>query len=203
MRRRPDRLPTASPARRTDRRHADRLRALLREDPFSAASTASTMAGRRPSSAPAASTIPSSRSRCPSRRSPAPACLPAPALGRTSTRCAGGRARRNHHRKRLVVGARDLSRRIRMDRRWAQRGFLQRTDQQFHWENHGYATFDDFLGALASRKRKAMRRERKEGAQPRHRGALADRRRSTEDIMGCVLRVLHGHRLAQMGNGPT
>src|SRR5437763_11481619 len=31
------------------------------------------------------------------------------------------------------------------------RGFLQRTDQQFHWENQGYATFDDFLAALASR----------------------------------------------------
>ena len=42
------------------------------------------------------------------------------------------------------------------------RGFLQRTDRQFHWENHGYATFDDFLGRLASRKRKAIRRERKD-----------------------------------------
>jgi hypothetical protein len=42
------------------------------------------------------------------------------------------------------------------------RGFLQRTDRQFHWENGGYATFEDFLGALASRKRKAIRRERKE-----------------------------------------
>ncbi len=42
------------------------------------------------------------------------------------------------------------------------RGFLQRTDQQFHWENPGYATFDDFLGALASRKRKTIRRERKD-----------------------------------------
>ena len=40
--------------------------------------------------------------------------------------------------------------------------FLQRTDQQFHWENGGYATFDDFLAALASRKRKTIRRERKE-----------------------------------------
>jgi predicted N-acyltransferase len=39
-------------------------------------------------------------------------------------------------------------------------GFLRRTDQQFHWENAGYATFDDFLAALASRKRKAVRRER-------------------------------------------
>jgi hypothetical protein len=35
-------------------------------------------------------------------------------------------------------------------------------DQQFHWENDGYATFEDFLGALASRKRKAIRRERRD-----------------------------------------
>jgi len=39
-------------------------------------------------------------------------------------------------------------------------GFLQRTDQQFHWENAGYGNFDDFLGALAARKRKTIRRER-------------------------------------------
>jgi predicted N-acyltransferase len=43
-----------------------------------------------------------------------------------------------------------------------ERGFLRRTDQQFHWENRGYATFEDFLGALASRKRKAIRRERRD-----------------------------------------
>jgi predicted N-acyltransferase len=42
----------------------------------------------------------------------------------------------------------------------AARGFLRRSDQQFHWENASYATFDDFLAALASRKRKAIRRER-------------------------------------------
>ncbi len=39
-------------------------------------------------------------------------------------------------------------------------GFLQRTDQQFHWENSGYGSFDDFLTALAARKRKTIRRER-------------------------------------------
>jgi len=38
--------------------------------------------------------------------------------------------------------------------------WLIRTDRQFHWTNRGYATFDDFLGALASRKRKAIRKER-------------------------------------------
>ena len=41
-------------------------------------------------------------------------------------------------------------------------GYLQRNDQQFHWENANYGTFDDFLGALAARKRKAIRRERRE-----------------------------------------
>ena len=46
------------------------------------------------------------------------------------------------------------------------RGFLRRTDQQFHFLNEGYATFDDFLAILASRKRKAIRRERKEALAP-------------------------------------
>ena len=40
--------------------------------------------------------------------------------------------------------------------------FLQRTDQQFHWQNDGYASFEDFLGALVARKRKAIRKERRE-----------------------------------------
>ena len=39
-------------------------------------------------------------------------------------------------------------------------GFLQRTDQQFHWQNDGYQSFDGFLEALASRKRKNLRKER-------------------------------------------
>jgi len=41
-------------------------------------------------------------------------------------------------------------------------GFLQRTDQQFHWRNEGYASFDDFLRVLSSRKRKTVRKERSE-----------------------------------------
>ncbi|MGK6322557.1 GNAT family N-acetyltransferase [Sphingomonas sp. DT-51] len=41
-----------------------------------------------------------------------------------------------------------------------QAGWLIREGTQFHWRNEGYATFDDFLGALASRKRKAIRKER-------------------------------------------
>jgi predicted N-acyltransferase len=41
-------------------------------------------------------------------------------------------------------------------------GLLQRQDQQFHWENNGYRDYADFLDALASRKRKQLRRERAE-----------------------------------------
>ena len=41
-------------------------------------------------------------------------------------------------------------------------GFLHRTDQQFHWENGGYASFDAFLEALSARKRKTIKRERRE-----------------------------------------
>jgi uncharacterized protein len=42
------------------------------------------------------------------------------------------------------------------------RGFLKRTHQQFHWENAGYDSFDGFLAALSSRKRKTIRRERED-----------------------------------------
>jgi predicted N-acyltransferase len=54
-------------------------------------------------------------------------------------------------------------------------GFLQRTGEQFHWFNRDYGTFDDFLGDLASRKRKAIKKERRQ--------AMAD---------GLVIDVLEG-----------
>ncbi|MFA6123341.1 MAG: GNAT family N-acetyltransferase [Sphingomonas sp.] len=50
-------------------------------------------------------------------------------------------------------------------------GWLIREGTQFHWQNQDYATFDDFLGELASRKRKAIRKERSgaiEGLTIRH-----------------------------------
>jgi predicted N-acyltransferase len=43
-------------------------------------------------------------------------------------------------------------------------GLMLRLGCQYHWTNQGYETFDDFLGALASRKRKQMRRERRDAA---------------------------------------
>jgi len=44
-------------------------------------------------------------------------------------------------------------------------GFLQRKGLQYHWENRGYASFDDFLAELSSRKRKAIRKERRKVAE--------------------------------------
>lgn len=43
---------------------------------------------------------------------------------------------------------------------FAARGWLVRSGIQFHWFNRGYASFDDFLAALTSRKRKQIRKER-------------------------------------------
>ncbi len=45
-----------------------------------------------------------------------------------------------------------------------QPGWLQRYGCQFHWRNHGYRDFQDFLDALSSRKRKQMRKEREQVA---------------------------------------
>ena len=45
-------------------------------------------------------------------------------------------------------------------------GYLIRTDQQFHWIDEGYGSFDGFVDALASRKRKAIRRERRDALAP-------------------------------------
>ena len=59
-------------------------------------------------------------------------------------------------------------------------GFLQRTDQQFHWRNEGYSSFEDFLASLNSRHRKAIRRERRD--------ALAD---------GITIHVLTGSDLTE------
>ena len=43
-----------------------------------------------------------------------------------------------------------------------EQGLLLRQSQQFHWYNAGYATFDDFLAALSSNRRKTIRRERRD-----------------------------------------
>jgi predicted N-acyltransferase len=44
-------------------------------------------------------------------------------------------------------------------------GYLLRNDRQFHWRNHGYRDFEQFLGELSSAKRKNLRKERASVAQ--------------------------------------
>jgi uncharacterized protein len=44
-------------------------------------------------------------------------------------------------------------------------GYLLRNDRQFHWRNHGYRDFEQFLGELSSAKRKNLRKERGSVAQ--------------------------------------
>ncbi|RIK93314.1 MAG: GNAT family N-acetyltransferase [Proteobacteria bacterium] len=83
-------------------------------------------------------------------------------------------ARTEDHRRVLAMAAIDIAKQHRVsslhvafptEPEWqllGEIGFLQRLDSQYHWLNDGYGAFDDFLGALASRKRKVIRRERKE-----------------------------------------
>lgn len=46
--------------------------------------------------------------------------------------------------------------------RLAPNGFMRRTGCQFHWHNHGYEDFDEFLDGLTSKRRKQIKRERRE-----------------------------------------
>ncbi|MET0273429.1 MAG: GNAT family N-acetyltransferase [Phenylobacterium sp.] len=50
--------------------------------------------------------------------------------------------------------------------RWmGEQGLALREGQQYHWENRGYLSFDDFLGALSSGRRKTIRRERRDAVE--------------------------------------
>ena len=57
-------------------------------------------------------------------------------------------------------------------------GLMQRVGTQYHWQNAGYGTFEDFLGALSSRKRKMIRKEREAA----RRGGLTLKRLVGADI---------------------
>jgi hypothetical protein len=61
-------------------------------------------------------------------------------------------------------------------------GLMRRCGIQYHWHNQGYGSFDDFLGSLSSRKRKAIRRERQ---------AVADQGISVTPVTGDDLKPRH------------
>lgn len=70
-------------------------------------------------------------------------------------------------------------------------GLLQRTGEQFHWHNRAYGGFDDYLNALASRKRKQVRRERREvqeaGIEIEHRSGAAIREQDWDVMYACYM----------------
>ena len=82
-------------------------------------------------------------------------------------------------------------------------GWLQRLGMQFHWENAGYASFEDFLGVLSSRKRKVLRRERRDANAAGLTFQALNGADLKERALGCVLPLLHLHRGPQMGQSPT
>jgi hypothetical protein len=61
-------------------------------------------------------------------------------------------------------------------------GWLQRYGQQYHWENRGYGSFDDFLADLASRKRKNIRKERQRVAEAGIELSVLSGEALTEDV---------------------
>ena len=74
---------------------------------------------------------------------------------------------------------------------------------QFHWENAGYASFDDFLGALSSRKRKVLRRERRDANAAGLTFQALTGADITERALGCVLSLLPRRPWIANGAPPT
>jgi len=62
-------------------------------------------------------------------------------------------------------------------------GYLSRTGLQYHWDNRGYGTYDDFLAQLSSRKRKTLKKERRTATED---GAI-----HIERLRGDAITTLH------------
>jgi hypothetical protein len=65
---------------------------------------------------------------------------------------------------------------------FAAAGYLIRQGLQFHWENHGYRSFDDYLATLSHSRRKSVRRERR---------AVAEQGITLEILTGADLKPAH------------
>lgn len=76
-------------------------------------------------------------------------------------------------------------------------GFARREGCRFHWSNRGYAGFDDFLGALTSKKRKDIRRERRllaeAGVQCETRSGDAITATDWDLFHACYVQTYHEH----------
>jgi hypothetical protein len=63
----------------------------------------------------------------------------------------------------------------------SQAGLAARMGVQFHWFNHGFSSFDDFVSSFSSRKRKNLLKERRRVAEQ---GLLLERRLGTQTTAG-------------------
>ena len=191
----------AAAARRAARRRRAGCSAcapLLCEDATARANTSSTMAGPMPSSAPAAATTRSCRSARPSARCPGPRLLVRPG---------GGRAGRPRWRRGWCRPAGSStcppstspSARRRSGRRWARPAGCSASARSSTGTTRATRSFDDFLGALASRKRKAdpARAARRRGV--RLRAEDAARARDHAAALGGLPPLLPQHHRQEMG----
>ena len=80
-------------------------------------------------------------------------------------------------------------------------GLAPRLDCQFHWQNEGYASFDDFLAAFTAEKRKKLRRERRRIAESgiECRSLIG---RELDDAMLDAVYRLHAMTFARYGHAP-
>jgi predicted N-acyltransferase len=101
-----------------------------------------------------------------------------PATGRRVLAADAGRNARTDTEQALLGACAQIAQQIKVssahltfmpERQWhlaGEVGYVQRMDQQYHWHNPGYASFDEFLGDLSSKKRKNLRRERRDAIAP-------------------------------------
>ncbi len=169
-------------------------------NPTARANTCSTTAGPRPTSAPAAAIIRSSRSPRPSRRCRGRACWCAPAAcdreARAALISALISAVENSGVSSLHV---TFAPRAESDAAGAGRVPDPRSACSITGPTTATATFDDFLAALNSRKRKAIRKERAAVAEYGLDIRACEGAELTAAALGRLLRLLHGYRQPQMG----
>ena len=82
-----------------------------------------------------------------------------------------------------------------------ERSYLIRHSFQYHWRNRGWKTFDDFLGALRSKRRSEIRRERQTVA----RSGVRIRRLTGDDLTHEHAEIMYGFYLStiqKMGAHP-
>ena len=74
-----------------------------------------------------------------------------------------------------------------------QLGFLPRSGLQFHWQNHGYQTFDDYLASFRSDRRNKIKRERRELARQGITIRAVQEDDLTPELMRTMFQLYKGH----------